>query len=126
CLLYELLTGRPPFVGDSPVSVVYQHVRETPERPSLYNPEISDDVDAIVAKALSKRIDQRYQSAAEMRADIERALSGQSVTAPAIAPDPNPGPPPDNAPTAVVPAMTEAEEEEPKKRRPWLWALLIL
>src|ERR687891_2410397 len=57
CLLYELLTGRPPFVGDSPVSVAYQHVREIPERPSLYNPEITDDVDAIVAKALTKRID---------------------------------------------------------------------
>jgi eukaryotic-like serine/threonine-protein kinase len=123
CLLYELLTGRPPFVGDSPVSVAYQHVRETPERPSLYNPEVSDDVDAIVAKALSKRIENRYQSAEEMRADIERALTGQSVTAPAVVGDPNPGP--DDAPTAVVPALTE-DEEEPSKRRKWPWILLAV
>jgi serine/threonine protein kinase len=124
CLLYELLTGRPPFVGDSPVSVAYQHVRETPERPSLYNPEITDDVDAIVAKALTKRIENRYQSAAEMRADIERALAGQSVTAPAVAPD-NPGPADDMA-TAVVPAMTEDEEEPPTQRRKWPWILLAV
>jgi serine/threonine-protein kinase len=125
CLLYELLTGRPPFVGDSPVSVAYQHVRETPERPSLYNPEVTDDVDAIVAKALSKRIDNRYQSAAEMRADIERALAGQSVTAPAVVGDPgNPGPGDDSA-TAVVPTLTD-DEYEPPKRRKWPWILLAL
>ena len=125
CLLYELLTGRPPFVGDSPVSVAYQHVRETPERPSLYNPEITDDVDAIVAKALTKRIEHRYQSAAEMRADIERALAGQSVTAPAVTPEGNPGPEDDTA-TAVVPALTEDDEEPPEKRRKWPWILLGL
>jgi eukaryotic-like serine/threonine-protein kinase len=124
CLLYELLTGRPPFVGDSPVSVAYQHVRETPERPSLYNPEVTDDVDAIVAKALTKRIDSRYQSAAEMRDDIERALAGQSVTAPAVVGDPgNPG---DDAATAVVPAMTDDDYEPPSKRRKWPWILLAL
>jgi beta-lactam-binding protein with PASTA domain/tRNA A-37 threonylcarbamoyl transferase component Bud32 len=120
CLLYELLTGRPPFVGDSPVSVAYQHVRETPERPSLYNPEVTDDVDAIVAKALTKRIDTRYQSAAEMRADIERALAGQSVTAPALAADPSG----DDTATAVVPPM--ADEDEPERRRRWPWILLAL
>jgi serine/threonine protein kinase len=125
CLLYELLTGRPPFVGDSPVSVAYQHVRETPERPSLYNPEVSDDVDAIVAKALTKRIENRYQSAEEMRADIERALMGQSVTAPAVVGDPNPGPPGDDAATAVVPALDDYEEE-PSKRRKWPWILLAV
>jgi serine/threonine protein kinase len=124
CLLFELLTGRPPFVGDSPVSVAYQHVRETPERPSLYNPEVTDDVDAIVAKALTKRIDSRYQSAAEMRDDIERALAGQSVTAPAVVGDPgNPG---DNAATAVVPPISDDEYEPPSKRRKWPWILLAL
>jgi serine/threonine protein kinase len=125
CLLYELLTGRPPFVGDSPVSVAYQHVRETPERPSLYNPEVTDDVDAIVAKALTKRIENRYQSAAEMRADIERALAGQSVTAPTLVTDPNPDPPDDTA-TAVVPALTDDEEPERKRRWPWIVLILLL
>ncbi|HKE69953.1 MAG TPA: Stk1 family PASTA domain-containing Ser/Thr kinase [Nocardioidaceae bacterium] len=127
CLLYELLTGRPPFIGDSPVSVAYQHVRETPERPSLYNPEVTDDVDAIVAKALTKRIENRYQSAAEMRSDIERALAGQSVTAPAVIGDPNnPGPYGDDAATAVVPAMSDYDDEPPTKRRKWPWVLLGL
>jgi eukaryotic-like serine/threonine-protein kinase len=124
CLLFELLTGRPPFVGDSPVSVAYQHVRETPERPSLYNPEVTDDVDAIVAKALTKRIDSRYQSASEMREDIERALAGQSVTAPAVVGDPgNPG---DDAATAVVPPISDDDYEPPSKRRKWPWILLAL
>ncbi|HEU0285940.1 MAG TPA: Stk1 family PASTA domain-containing Ser/Thr kinase, partial [Nocardioidaceae bacterium] len=126
CLLYELLTGRPPLIGDSPVSVAYQHVRETPERPSLYNPEVTDDVDAIVAKALTKRIENRYQSAAEMRADIERALAGQSVTAPAVIGDPgNPGPPGDDSATAVVPALSDYDEEPPGRRK-WPWIVLVL
>jgi beta-lactam-binding protein with PASTA domain/tRNA A-37 threonylcarbamoyl transferase component Bud32 len=81
CLLYELLTGRPPFVGDSPVAVAYQHVREDPLPPSQFDPEIPPEVDAIVLKALAKHPDNRYQSAAEMRADIERALAGMPVEA---------------------------------------------
>jgi serine/threonine-protein kinase len=81
CLLYELLTGRPPFVGDSPVAVAYQHVREDPLPPSQFDPEIPPEVDAIVLKSLAKHPDNRYQSAAEMRADIVRALSGAPVEA---------------------------------------------
>jgi beta-lactam-binding protein with PASTA domain len=84
CLLYELLTGRPPFVGDSPVSVAYQHVREDAPPPSTFDPQISPAIDAIVAKALAKRTEERYQSAAEMRADIQRALAGQQIAAPAV------------------------------------------
>ncbi|NJP99260.1 Stk1 family PASTA domain-containing Ser/Thr kinase [Streptomyces zingiberis] len=81
CLLYELLTVRPPFVGDSPVAVAYQHVREEPQAPSTYDPEITPEMDAIVLKALTKDPDYRYQSADEMRADIEAALDGQPVAA---------------------------------------------
>ncbi|MGP3952207.1 Stk1 family PASTA domain-containing Ser/Thr kinase [Streptomyces sp. 7N604] len=81
CLLYELLTVRPPFVGDSPVAVAYQHVREEPQPPSVYDPEISPAMDAIVLKALVKDPDYRYQSADEMRADIEAALDGQQPVA---------------------------------------------
>ncbi|KIZ19419.1 Stk1 family PASTA domain-containing Ser/Thr kinase [Streptomyces natalensis] len=81
CLLYELLTVRPPFVGDSPVAVAYQHVREEPQKPSNFDPEISPEMDAIVLKALVKDPDYRYQSADEMRADIEAALEGQPVAA---------------------------------------------
>ncbi|WP_406862038.1 Stk1 family PASTA domain-containing Ser/Thr kinase [Streptomyces sp. HUAS MG47] len=81
CLLYELLTVRPPFVGDSPVAVAYQHVREEPQPPSTFDPEITPEMDAIVLKALVKDPDYRYQSADEMRADIEACLDGQPVAA---------------------------------------------
>src|SRR3712207_5744052 len=63
CVLFELLTGEPPFTGDSPVAVAYQHVREDPKAPSSLNPEVSPALDAIVLKALSKNPANRYQSA---------------------------------------------------------------
>ncbi|MFI6468067.1 Stk1 family PASTA domain-containing Ser/Thr kinase [Streptomyces sp. NPDC050538] len=81
CLLYELLTVRPPFVGDSPVAVAYQHVREEPQPPSVFDPEITPEMDAIVLKALTKDPNYRYQSADEMRMDIEACLDGQPVAA---------------------------------------------
>jgi eukaryotic-like serine/threonine-protein kinase len=82
CLLYELLTGRPPFTGDSPVAIAYQHVRENPIPPSRVDPEIPLWADSIVLKAMAKDPAERYQSAAEMRTDIQRALSGVPVAAP--------------------------------------------
>jgi serine/threonine-protein kinase len=81
CVLFELLVGHPPFVGDSPVSVAYQHVREDPRAPSELNPEVPRDVDAIVLKALAKNPLNRYQSSQEMRADALRAVSGRPVLA---------------------------------------------
>ncbi|WP_028185423.1 Stk1 family PASTA domain-containing Ser/Thr kinase [Salinispora pacifica] len=81
CVLFELLCGHPPFVGDSPVSVAYQHVRETPPTPSDLNPEVPPAVDAIILKALSKNPLNRYQSAGEMRADLLRAAAGRPVMA---------------------------------------------
>jgi beta-lactam-binding protein with PASTA domain len=92
CLLYELLTGRPPFIGDSPVSVAYQHVREEARPPSQLNPDVSQAIDHLVAKSLAKRVEDRYQSAADMRKDIERILAGHHVEAPAA--------------TAIVPGAT--------------------
>ncbi len=82
CLLYELLTGRPPFTGDSPVAIAYQHVRENPIPPSRVDPDIPLWADAIVLKAMAKNPADRYQSAAEMRADLQRAASGMPVAAP--------------------------------------------
>jgi beta-lactam-binding protein with PASTA domain len=81
CLLYELCTGAPPFTGDSPVSVAYQHVREDPRLPSSINPEVPPELDAILLKAMSKNPANRYQSAADMRTDLLRALNGQRVEA---------------------------------------------
>src|SRR3978361_1673056 len=81
CLLYELVTGAPPFTGDSPVSVAYQHVREDPRLPSSINPRGPPELDAILLKAMSKNPANRYQSAADMRTDLLRALNGQRVEA---------------------------------------------
>jgi serine/threonine-protein kinase len=87
CLLYELLTGSPPFQGDSPVAVAYQHVREVPMLPSGRNPDVPRAVDSIVMKSLAKNVANRYQSAAEMRQDIQRALANQPVLAEAVMTD---------------------------------------
>ena len=81
CMLYELVTGAPPFTGDSPVAVAYQHVREDPRLPSSINPQIPPELDAILLKAMSKNPANRYQSAADMRNDLLRALAGQRVEA---------------------------------------------
>ena len=84
CVLYELLTGEPPFTGDTPVAVAYQHVREDPKAPSEVNPAVPPQLDAVVLKALSKNPLNRYQTAAEMRSDIVRVRSGQAPFAPAV------------------------------------------
>src|SRR6202020_80888 len=81
CLMYELLVGRPPFTGDSPVAIAYQHVRENPILPSPLDPALPPWADAIVLKAMEKDPADRYQSAGEMRNDIQRALSGAPVAA---------------------------------------------
>ena len=80
-LLYELLVGRPPFTGDSAVSIAYQDVSEMPTPPSQVDPGVSPEVDAVVLRSLAKRADDRYQSAVEFRADVERAIAGAPVTA---------------------------------------------
>jgi serine/threonine-protein kinase len=84
CVLFELLCGHPPFTGDNPVSVAYQHVREDPRPPSDTNHDVTPDVDAVVLKALAKNPLNRYQSAGEMRADLLRAAAGRPVSAPPV------------------------------------------
>jgi eukaryotic-like serine/threonine-protein kinase len=81
CLLYELLCGRPPFTGDSPVAIAYQHVRENPVPPSRVDPDVPAWADAIVLKAMAKSPADRYQTAGDMRADLQRAASGLPVAA---------------------------------------------
>src|SRR3954466_10618607 len=81
CMLYELVTGTPPFTGDSPVAVAYQHVREDPPPPSAYDQSMPPQVDAVVLKAMAKNPLNRYQSADEMREDLLRAAAGQPVLA---------------------------------------------
>jgi serine/threonine-protein kinase len=130
CLVYELLTGRPPFVGDSPVAVAYQHVREPAVPPSDHDTDLPPEVDAIVMKALAKRLEDRYQSAAAMRTDIERYLAGRPVEA--TVPPPLP---PVDTPTQVVAATppppdtsvhraVQPPPEDDRRNRALLWVVL--
>ena len=102
CVLYELIAGDPPFTGDSPVAVAYQHVREDPLPPSHLNPEISPALDAVVLKAMSKNPANRYQSAAEMRSDLVRVLNGQRQLAPVVMTDADRDLMLDSGPTVVM------------------------
>ena len=126
CVLYELLTGRPPFVGDSPVSVAYQHVREEATPPSQLNPEVSLEIDHIVAKALAKRVDDRYSSAADMRKDIERVLAGGHVDAPTQATQAIGATAGAPAAAAAVPTAADADEEGSSSKKKWWIALAVL
>jgi eukaryotic-like serine/threonine-protein kinase len=125
CLLYELLTGRPPFVGDSPVAVAYQHVREPAVPPSHHDTELPEEIDAIVMKALAKRVEDRYQSAAAMRSDIERYLAGRPVHA-VVPPPPPTAAIPSTAATAVGGPPVPDEEEDDSRSRKVLFVLLGL
>ncbi|WP_241383525.1 Stk1 family PASTA domain-containing Ser/Thr kinase [Rhodococcus sp. CH91] len=87
CVLFEILTGEPPFKGDSPVAVAYQHVREDPPLPSSVNPSVPPELDSVILKAMAKNPANRYQSAAEMRSDLIRVLGGQRPSAPMVMTD---------------------------------------
>jgi len=89
-VLFELLTRRAPFVADSPVAVAFAHVNEPPTPPSELDPTVPRQLDAIVMRALAKDPAQRYQTAVEFRADVERAIAGVPVTQVIPAPVPLP------------------------------------
>ena len=154
CLLFELLTGRPPFTGDSLVSVAYQHVREAAPVPSSIASDVPEALDRITMKALAKERDSRYSSAAEFRSDLEAVLRGGSVGAPpvgAVVPAPVPAAEATQVMTAPAPAVpatvtqafppatpwgstgvtptgafpTTGADEDDENRRPWLiWVLV--
>ena len=79
CVLYELLTGVTPFNGDSPVAIAYQHVNEPPKPPSSLDNSIPSSLDSITVGALAKSPSNRYQTAAEMRSDVERSIAGMPI-----------------------------------------------
>jgi beta-lactam-binding protein with PASTA domain len=86
-VLYELLTGEPPFTGDNPVSVAYKHVQEQAERPTHRNPRIPVALEAVVMKALAKNPANRYASADDLAADLRRFRDGRPVLAEGILPE---------------------------------------
>ncbi|HEX9847679.1 MAG TPA: Stk1 family PASTA domain-containing Ser/Thr kinase, partial [Acidimicrobiia bacterium] len=85
-VLYEMLTGRPPFTGDSPMSVAFQHVSTEAPPPASLNPDVPDSLNGVVMKALRKDPNARYQSAEEMRQDLLSVLQGEKVVVPAVVP----------------------------------------
>ena len=79
-VLYELLTGTVPFSGDTPVEIAMKHLSQVPEPPSTRRPDVPHELDLVVMRALAKNPDDRYQSAEEMDADLERVAGGGPVT----------------------------------------------
>jgi eukaryotic-like serine/threonine-protein kinase len=79
-LLYELLTGEVPFTGDTPVEIAMKHLSQVPPKPSEFRPEVPDDLDLVVLRALAKDPEDRYQSAEEMDADLARVARGVNVS----------------------------------------------
>ena len=80
CVMYELLTGRPPFTGDTPVSVAYQHVSEPITPASQINPNLDTNIDRMLEVVLAKQPSNRYQDAKAMLTDIEHVIKGEPVT----------------------------------------------
>lgn len=110
-LLYEMLTGKPPFTGDTAVSVAYQHVSESPIPPSMINPAVSLALDSVVLKALAKDRAARFQTAADFRTALARAVSG--IATPAFQDDAQPPTAPMN-PVMLEPTPTvKIPEQDP-------------
>ncbi|GAB3182680.1 hypothetical protein GCM10027060_15930 [Nesterenkonia halophila] len=147
CVLFELLANRPPFQGESPVSVAYQHVREEPPRLSDMNPQVSAAMESVVAKSLAKDASARFQTAEEFDQAIAEALRGvpvedataalpavgaagaggfDDIVAPAAATTDGPL----SARTPEDPARHAAPPEEPPRRRrrglAWLWVVVLV
>jgi len=121
-VLYELLAGRPPFTGDSPVAIAYKQVNEAPVPPSQRNPDIAPRLDAVVMKALAKNPANRYQTAQEMAEDLERVKQGQDVHATPLLP-----PAGDATQVIARPAATQVmppPEPDTGARKTWMGVLI--
>ena len=127
CVLYELLVGKPPFNGDSAVAIAYQHVNEVPPAPSSIDAEVPNQLDLIVLTALAKLPSNRYRSAAEMRADVERALAGMPIFARGLTRAEVDASAASTMAIPVVPdqsSSVEPEQASRRKRFKWLYVFL--
>jgi serine/threonine-protein kinase len=116
-VLYEMLSGHPPFTGDSPVAVAYKHVQETPPPLRSRNPDVPPALEAVVQRAMAKDTADRYASAEDLRADLRRFREGTQVRAAVVAPPPPASdtatraiavtPAPDYGATRAIPAAQE-------------------
>ncbi len=124
-VLYELLTGQPPFTGDTPVAVAYKQVNETPAVPSSINPDVPARLDAVVMKALSKNPSNRYQTAQEFSADLGRVIAGQEVEATPLMPaDTGDATQVISRPSTQTAVLPPPEEPEGSGRKVWLGILI--
>ena len=125
CVLFELLTGRTPFVGE-PVSLVYQHITDQPQAPSVYEPSVPPALDAVTLHSLEKPRGSRYQHAGDFRADLQRARTGEPLSEAAAAME-GAGQPMDREPYAVPAPATrhdptaEYDESQAPPRRTLIW-----
>ena len=124
-VLYELLTARPPFTGDSPVAVAYKQVNEAPAAPSSLNPDVPARLDAVVMKALAKNPSNRYQTAEEFSADLDRVIAGQEVEATPLMPAALGGATQViSRPAAHTAVLPPTEEPKGSGRKVWLGVLI--
>ncbi|HVC88047.1 MAG TPA: Stk1 family PASTA domain-containing Ser/Thr kinase [Gaiellaceae bacterium] len=145
-VLYEMLTGKVPFTGETPVEIAMKHLSQVPEPPSALRPDVPHDLDAVVMRSLAKDPDQRYASAEEMDADLARVARGVAVlpetedamtqvlsgvgsaSAQTMVQRPRGGVAPP-APPAYRPPTPYYDYEQPRGRRsfwPWLVALGLI
>jgi serine/threonine-protein kinase len=79
CILYELITGRPPFTGETPVSVAFQHVSSEYQSPKTYVVDLNPEIEKIIAVSLAKNADDRYLTAVDMQNDIQKIIRGEKI-----------------------------------------------
>jgi serine/threonine-protein kinase len=134
-VLYEMLTGKTPFTGETPVEIAMKHLSDPPRPPSLERPDISPDLDMVVLRALAKSPDDRFQTAEEMDGELERVSQGLGVTAATADAATMVLSGADAAATSVIPPRRPPSAtrpsyryaEPPPRRRPfWPWLLALL